>query len=403
VPDEPQLKRSLGLLTVTWYGVGTIVGGGFYALAGKVAGEAGYAAPFSYLLAAAIAGLSAVSFAELSSRHPYSAGESRYVQEGFGRASWSAAVGWMVIATGVVSAATLARAFAGFSQTFVDFSEPAIIVVAVLALGLIAGIGIGESAAAVGLITAAEVGGLLWILAAQGDALAEVPARAGELVPAFTTQAWSGVFAGAYLCFYSFIGFEDMVNVAEEVRRPRRNLPRAIFLSLGITTLLYLLVVTVAVLQAPLDELAAAEAPLSLLLEGEGRRDALTVIAMFAGLNGALVQVVMATRVAYGMAQGGWGPSVFGRVHPKTRTPLEATAAATAVILVLALWFPLTALAEVTSTILLAVFALVNLALLRIKRRGDPAPEAVRFPIGWPAAGFLACVAFLAYRLTRLL
>lgn len=393
------LDRKLGLAVLTWYGVGTIVGGGFYALVGKVAGEAGLLAPVSFVLAAAVAALSAFSFGELSSRYPFSAGESYYVREGFGLRWLSTLTGWLVVATGVVSAATLARAFGGFARELFSVSEAWVIVAVVAGLALVAAVGIGESAAVVAVITAIEVGGLLWVLAASGEALTEVPQRTAALVPSLSLADFSSIVSGAYLCFYSFVGFEDMVNLAEEVRRPKRNLPRAILMALGISTLLYVLVTLVAVLRVPPDELAASDAPLSLLLGRESYRSAMTVIAMLAGVNGALVQIVMAARIVYGMARRGQGPSLFGEVHPRTRTPLAATFSGSTLVLILALWFPLTGLAQATSTVLLAVFALVNLALWRIKGRESAPTDAVCYPRAIPLAGFAVCTAFLAFRI----
>lgn len=394
-----ELERKLGLLVLTCYGVGTIVGGGFYALVGKVAGEAGLLAPIAYIIAAGIAALSAMSFGELSSRYPFSAGEAYYVREGFQRRWLSTLTGYLVASTGIVSAATLLRAFAGFTTELANLPEVWIIVASLAALTAVAAVGIGESAALVSVITVIEVGGLLWILGASGETLTQVPGRLPELVPSFSLVQWSGVLSGAYLCFYSFVGFEDMVNLAEEVRRPERNLPRAILWALGITTLLYVLVTLVVVQSVPLGELAASDAPLSLALQGGSQRAALTFIAMLAGINGALVQIVMASRILYGLARRGQAPALLGQVHAKTRTPLEATFVVALIILLLALWFPLTSLAEATSTILLGVFALVNYSLWRIKGRG-PTPEgAVAYPRWVPLAGFLATVGFLLFRL----
>jgi amino acid transporter len=403
--EGPTLKRSLGLPMITFYGLGTIVGGGFYALTGKVAGEAGMLAPLAFLAAAGIALLSAFSFAELSARFPVSAGEAHYVREAFGAKGLSTTVGWMVIATGVVSAATLANAFAGFLQQFVDAPDWLIICGMVLGLGLVTAWGVNESATLALVVTVIEIGGLVLVLVVSGGSLAEAPARWRELTPSASLADWSGVFLGAYLAFYSFVGFEDMVNMAEEVKRPQRNLPIAILASVLGTGLIYFFVTLVTVLSAPQQELIQSESPLSLAM-GNWRfgGQAITVIGMLAGLNGALVQVVMASRVAYGLAGKGQAPSLFRRVSGITHTPLEATVAATAVVLVLALWFPLESLAKATSTILLIVYALVSLALWRIKGRQPESPEgAPCYPRRLPLAGAVVCAVFLLFHLGSLL
>lgn len=398
------LKRSISLPLLVFYGVGTMVGGGFYALLGEISGAAGRATPLALLLAGGLAFLAACSFAELGSRFPVSAGEARYVQEGFGRAALGALVGWLVIATGIVSAATLAVATVGF---LLDLS-PALpslptTVVLVLFLGAVAAWGIGESALVVSVITVIEVAALLYALGLNAAPLADLPARAGELLPGeAATAGWTGVFTGAFLAFYAFIGFEDMVNVAEEVRDVRRTLPVAILVSLGITTLLYVVVATAAVLSVPPERLAGSATPVAELVRSAGPAAILGVqlVSILTGVNGALVQIIMASRVAYGLAEQNKAPQVFGRVARTTRTPVVATASATVVVMGLAAFLPLTSLANVTSGIILAVFALVNLALWRIKRTDPGSGGAwVRFPAWLPLFAFAATTTMLALKI----
>jgi amino acid transporter len=402
--QQAGLKRSLGLPMITFYGVGTIVGGGFYALTGKVAGEAGMLAPSAFLVATGIALLTAFSYAELSARFPVSAGEAHYVRQAFRRPWLSAAVGWMVIATGVVSAATLACAFAIFLGRFIVVPEGLVICLMVGSLGLISGWGINETAVVALVVTVIEVAGLVLVLVVAGGSLTEVPAKWQQITPSASLDDWSGIFLGAYIAFYSFVGFEDMVNVAEEVKRPQRNLPIAILVSVTITGVLYFLVTLVTVLSTPPQELTESNSPLSLALKHwRFGGDVITVIGMLAGLNGALVQVVMASRVAYGLARQGQAPSWFARVNRRTRTPLEATAVVTAIVLGLALWLPLESLAKATSTILLVVYGLVNLALWQIKRRHQKAPEdAPCYPKWLPLVAAGVCAAFLLFHLVSL-
>jgi amino acid transporter len=399
-----KLKRSLGLLMLTLYGLGTIVGGGFYALVGEVSAEAGMLTPLAFLTAALIGLLSAFSFAELSARFPVSAGESHYVLEAFGRRWLSAVVGWMVIATGVVSAATLSRAFARFAETLIAVPDHWVIIAVVSALGLVAAWGIAESVWLATIITIIEVGGLLFVFFAGSSHLASIPDRWQELVPKFSFAEWSGVFLGAYIGFYSFVGFEDLVNVAEEVKHPQRNLPAAILISLGLTAVLYGLVTLVAVLAVPTEQLAGSRSPLSLVVgEGTAAAKAITCVGMLAGVNGALVQIVMASRVAYGMSKIGLAPRIFSNVHRARQTPLEATIAGALSVLLLALWFPLIALAKTTSTILLVVYAFVNLSLVVIKFRSPQAGDGPRYPSWLPMLGFVTCVTFVVVHAISLL
>jgi amino acid transporter len=192
-----------------------------------------------------------------------------------------------------------------------------------------------------------------------------------------------------------------MVNVAEEVRQPRRNLPRAILLALAITTLLYAAVSLTAVLTVPPQQLSASDAPLAAVYEqATGTRPlVLSVISMFAVVNGALIQIIMGSRILYGMSRQGWLPAPLGSVWERTRTPVVATVATAAAVLVLALWLPLETLARATSFLVLIVFSLVNLSLLRIKRR-HPHPPGVRtFPAWVPALGILTSISLLLFQL----
>ncbi len=400
---QASLKRGLSLPLVTFYGLGTILGAGIYALVGKVADRAGMLTPLSFLLAFGLAAFTALSYAELSSRFPRSAGEAVYVHRAFARRWLTLGVGMMVVLTGVVSSAAIANAFAGYLDVLVALPDWLVIAILIIALGGLAAWGINESLTAAMVIALVEIGGLLLVVWAARHGMTQLPQRAAELVPA-DLGAWQGVWLGAFLAFYAFIGFEDMVNVVEEIRDPGRTLPRAIFLALGAAAVLYVLVALAAVAALPVDELAASDAPLvDVYLAGTGTNPlVITVISLFAVSNGVLVQIIMGSRVLYGLSGGGWLPEILGRVHPATRTPIVSTALVTGTVLVLALAFPLVGLAEATTFIILIVFALVNLALWLVKRR-DPRPAGVRVYPRWiPLAGFVVSAGFAAYKLASL-
>ncbi len=401
-----RLRRTLSLPLITFYGIGTIVGGGIYALLGKVAGEAGMAAPLAFLLAASVAALSAFSFAELCARFPVSAGEAQYVTAAFGTRWLGPFVGLLVILTGAVSAATLANAVGEFLLELAGSPLALNVCLIVLALAILAAWGIAESVTAAAAITVIELVGLAAVLVLRGGELGALPERWAEVVRPDAELGWAGLAFGAFLAFYAYIGFEDMVNVAEEVRDPRRNLPIAILVSLVATSVLYVLVCLVAVLAVPPDELAASRIPVADIVGAEARRAraVLSGISVLAGVNGALIQIVMAARIVHGLRRHSPALGWLSAVHPRTRTPVRATAAIAALVLFLALWFPLVTLAAATSTIILVVFALVNLALLRIRRREEQPPEAVpRYPLWIPAGGFVLCLAFLGLRLATLI
>ena len=379
-----------------------MVGGGFYALLGRMTHYAGMQMPIAILVAAAIAMLTALSFSELAARLPFSAGEPRYVDEAFGRKWLSILVGCGVIATGVVSAATLSRAFVGFLQDLFDVPMAGGITVIVVIVTGIAIRGILESVLVAMVITVIEVGGLFWVLAVNAKSFNQLADRFPEMVPDFAWNEWSGIFVASFLAFYAFIGFEDMVNEAEEVKNPRRNLPRGIILALLITTVLYVLIGLVAVLAVTPEKLAASKTPLALLVSEQGRsaRVLMIMISMLSGMNGALVQIVMSSRVVYGMSDRGMGPRVLATVHPKLRTPVYATLLMGGITLILALWLPLESLARITSGIMLVNFAFVNAALVRLKLKAETPPdEIVQFPLAVPVLGCILCTSFLAIQL----
>jgi len=400
-PGSHELRRSLRLVPLILYGLGTTIGAGIYALLGAVAGAAGMHAPVAFTVASVMAGFTAFSYAEISARHPHSAGSAEYVRQAF-RASWlPTVVGVMVILAGTVSMAAISKSFVGYLQGLVAVPEAAGVIGVVLLLGLVAAWGINESVAMAGVITLIEVAGLLLVIVSGGEQLAALPARLGEVTPGLDLPAWNGVFAASLLAFYAFLGFEDMVTVAEEVVDVRRVLPVAIISTLVLSSILYLLLSLVAVLAVPPEELAASRAPLVLVYErtGGSHPELLSLIGMVALINGALVQAIMAARMLYGLARLGKLPSFLAAIHPKRRTPLVATALACAVALILALLFPLARLAEAASAVTLLTFALVNLALWMIKRR-EPAPPGIFTVAAWvPVAGFSLSLGFVVYRL----
>lgn len=395
------LKRAFNLPLLTFYGLGTILGAGIYVLVGEVAGAAGMAAPVAFLIAALLATLSALSYAELSARYPLSAGEAVYVWHAFSIPALSRLVGLLLVLIGLVSGATLISGFVGYFQYFVALEAWQIITALVVFLGALAVWGITESAWVAALTTVVEIGGLLLVIWAGGESLWQLPQRLPEMLPAAVGVTPVGLIAGAFLAFYAFIGFEDIVNVAEEVKAPQRTLPRAVGLSLLIATLLYMAVAVVAVLEVPVAELAASRAPLALVYQhasGEAPHF-ISAISLAAVLNGALIQIIMASRVLYGMARQGWLPAWLAEVNHTTRTPVYTTVLMSGAMLVLALWLPLVTLAQGSSLITLSVFALVNLSLWRIKRR-EPQPAGVpNIPRWLPLGGFLCSVLFALFQL----
>lgn len=395
---QPSLKRSVGLVLLTFYGVGTILGAGIYVLVGEVAGRAGVYAPLSFGLAALLALFSAFSYAELAGRFPYSAGEAVYVEEAFGQHWLSATIGYLVVVIGMVSSATLVHGFTRYLGVFISAPDAWVITGSTVCRGLIAAWGVKESLSVAAVMTIVEIFGLLLVIWVGGSSVLEHgidPTVAAGLSGEFS--AWSGILGGAFIAFYAYVGFEDMVNVAEEVTHPRKTLPRAIILALAVTTLFYLAVSATAVLVLTPAELTGSTAPLALVYQKATGNPPIIIslIGLVAVINGALVQIIMASRVLYGMGNRGWAPRFIAVVNARTRTPVRATALVAVVILLLALWFPLVTLAQATSFLTLVLFLLINAALIVIKRLQPHPDGSVGYPAAIPWLGILTIGVFL--------
>jgi amino acid transporter len=385
---------------VVLYGVGVTIGAGIYVLLGATADRSGIHAPVSFAMAAIVMAFSAATFAELSVRMPVSAGEAAYVRAGFGSSRLSLLVGCLVISSGVVSSAAITVGSTGYIREFIDLDAFVLVPLILLLMGGVAAWGIKESVTFASLFTIIEAGALvaiIWLgLSDRPQIISEIP----DVFPSMTDlSAWTAISGAALLAFFAFIGFEDIVNLAEEVEQPARIMPLAILLTLLIGTVLYFLVAAVAVLSVPLDELAASKAPLSLVFgQITGASPVvITAIAIVATLNGVVIQIIMASRVVYGLGKQGSFPAVFSRIHPVTQTPLIATGAVVLVVLLLALAFPVDRLAEWTARIVLVIFSLVNGSLILLKVRKVPAPDgAFTVPFWVPIGGLLTCMALLA-------
>ena len=387
MPPENHLRRAISLPLLTLYGLGTTIGAGIFVLTGKVAGEAGIFAPLAFLVASVLAGLAALSFAEMVSRFPESGGEAVYVKEGLGSDRLALLTGSLVILAGLVSTSTIIVGFSGYLGDLTAMPPAAAKIGITVLLGMIAFWGVRESVTVAALVTVAEIGVLVVIIGFGVPQLTTETIGTVARGQVFDGAAGIGVISGAVLAFYAFIGFEDIVNVAEETEDAPRVVPRAIVLTLIVTCVLYVLISVIAVCLTPISELAASAAPLTFLFEQISGLpgEAISVIAIFSVLNGALIQIIMASRVFYGLSRRGWLPGWLSVVHRRTQTPANAIAVCVLAIAALATLFPLETLARVTSFITLTIFALVALALIRLKAvSGDIPPDRFSVPFWLP-------------------
>ena len=263
-------------------------------------------------------------------------------------------------------------------------------------LTLIAVRGILASAWVNAVFTIIQVGGLLWIIIAAAPVWVRPEALIWQELLPTSGMTWLMVINGAFLAFYAFIGFEDMVNIAEEVRQPAVTIPRGIMISFAISTVLYTLLAVASVATIDPVTLAASEKPLAdVCAQAAWCTPGLISLIGLTVINGALIQIIMASRIFYGMAGSGWLPAFLATVNRSTRTPLVATVIAGAIALVLAFFLPLISLAKITSGMVLTVFILVNLSLIVVKRR-SPAPPGVR-PVALlvPVTGLVGSVIIL--------
>mgnify|MGYP000465856765 CR=1 FL=1 len=404
-----QLKRSLGLLALTAFGVGDILGIGVYGLIGRVAGVVGNAAWLSYVLAGITAGLTGLTYAELASRFPQAGGAAHFCRTAYRTPLVTFLVIFFVALSGLFSMATGSRVIAQYALApFVNvppiLSEYALPISFVLLLAAIAARGIALSSAANAICTAIELAGLLIIVLLGIRFIGTANYLDWHAGDTAAPETWGGiaVMTGAAITFYAFIGFEDLVNLSEEAHRPERNIPLSICLAIAITTILYCVIALIAVSVLTPAELAPGKTPLLDVV----RRAApgfpvwvYSVIPAFAAFNTALLNLIMASRLLYGMARGDGRilPAALGYVHPRWRTPLAGVGlSATVVIALLVLFLDVKTLAAGASTFLLVVFLLLHVALLRIKR--DPAFPRPLFhiPKAIPAAGALTCLGVLA-------
>ena len=402
---ERTLNRRLNLLLLTLYGIGNILGAGIYVLIGKISGHAGMFVPISFIIALTVAGFMAVTYSKISSRFPESAGEAKYISEGFNLKWLSILVGCFIAVSGIISASVMITGVVGYVQIFFDFNYYLIIIAIVIIFGLVANIGVREAIGTAAFFTLIESAGLAYIIYVASPSLMDFPARFSEFIPV-KLEYWPGIFSGAFLAFYAFVGFEDMVNMADEVYEPEKNLAKSILISMIIVTVFYILVSLVTVLSISPEMLSASDAPLALVYEtSTGRKPIfISIVSIFAVLNGGLIQIIMASRILYGMSRRGWLPDWISYVHGPTGSPLASSGIVIAFVMLFSLILPVDTLARITSFFLLFVFSLVSLSLIRIIKK-DAVTKSVKIKkmeVGIPWISFFLTAGLIVLELLEI-
>ncbi len=379
--ERRTLQRRVGLVGAVLSGTGVIVGAGIYALIGEAAGVAGNAVWIGFLLSAVIAGLTGVSYARLGKRFPKDSPEFQYVRGGMGfRAGFLA--GWLMLWADVVSTAAVSLGFGGYLQ---DLLGVPLLLGALALLGamtFITWLGIRESLALVTVMSLLEIGGLALVIMLGVPHWGEQPLLAAS-------HGMSGIWTAASLIFFAYLGFDELGNLAEEMKRPERDLPLSVILSVAISSVLYVLVAVSAVSLLGWQALSTSKAPLAHAVEdilGPTGRASLSLIALFATANTVLLLMVSVSRSFYGMAQSGALPKSLARIG-RRHTPWASILLVWVFSSLFLLIGNITTVAQITNFTVLVAFALVNISLAVILVKAMRAEGPVRF---WKAAGALA-------------
>lgn len=406
IPSEPEhteLKRVITRPMLTFFVLGDILGAGIYSLTGKVAADVGGAVWASFLVSFLLAFMTAFAYVELVTKYPQAAGAALYVNKAFRNQTLTFLVTLAVMMSGVTSAATSARAVGGdYFSGLVGAEQPPTTLIGIAFILLVALVnyrGIAESVKINVGISLIELTGLLFIIAVGLWVLLSGDGTPGQAFR-FEGEGFgvvTGVLAGAATAFYAFIGFEDSVNLAEETREPHRAFPPALFTGLIAASIIYLLVAFTVVMVVPLDVLTESTGPLLEVVREAGLNvgQLFSLIGMIAVANTALINMVMASRLLYGIARQGVLPVQFTRVSPTRRTPTVAIAFTTLVAMVLiATADDLTDLSDTTVLLLTAAFLLVNISVLVLRR--DPVDhDHFHAPTVIPVIGAVVSVVFL--------
>lgn len=399
--EHASLRRAISGRVLLLFVVGDILGAGIYAVAGELAGEVGGGMWAAMLVAFVLALLTAVSYAELVTKYPGAAGAALYTQRAFRRPFLTFLVAVAVMASGIASASTAALAFGGdYLAQFVAVPQVLAGLLFVAVLALVNYWGIRESTRVNVVLTLVEAGGLVVVVVIGVLALTQGQGEAGRLTAFPSDRAVPlAILSGAALAFFSFIGFEDSVNLAEETKKPRRVFPAALLGGLVIAFAFYMLVTVIAAVLVPANDLAGSSAPLLLVVQAGAPAfppRAFAAVALLAVSNTALINLIMASRLLYGLGDQGVIPAAFARLDPRRRTPWLSIVIVTAVAGALIATGSIGALADTTVLLLLLVFTLVNVAVL-VLRRDDVGAGHLTAPTAVPVLGALSSGGLAVY------
>ncbi|WP_377639536.1 APC family permease [Oryzobacter terrae] len=370
---DTRLKRGITPLLLFFFIVGDTLGAGIYTLVGTMAQDVGGAIWLPLAIALVLALLTAGTYAELITKYPHAGGAARYAERAFDKPFVTFLVGFLMLSSGITTAAALANAFAGdYLQELVEVPPVPVTLVFIALLVAINLRGVRESLMANVGATVIEVTGLVIIIVVAAIVFGKGDGDVGRVTTfAEGISPMEGAFAATITAFFSFLGFEAAANMAEEVRNPSRAYPRALFGAILTAGVVYMLIALGAALVVPTDQLAASEGPLLEVINASGLSFPpwlFAAIALVAIGNGALLFMVMASRATYGLAEAGLLPSVFGKVAETRRTPWVAILVIGAVTMVMSFFGDVRTLADTTVLLLVLVFISANVSVLVLKK-----------------------------------
>ena len=379
------LTRNLGLFEVTLSGIGIILGAGIYALLGEAAGLAGNAVWISFALSALIAVLTGLSYAELASMFPKASAEYEYTSQAFGRFP-AFIIGWMIIFSGVIGAATVALGFAGYFGVLSGLPLVPSALLLIALLSAVVFVGIKQSARVAIIFTAIEALGLVFII------ILGIPYLGSVNYLEMPSSGFSGVFQAAALIFFAFIGFEEMVKLSEEVKDPEKNIPRGLILAISASIVLYIMVALSAVSVLGWERLSQSSAPfanIAFAALGTNASTIISVMALFATTNTVLLMLLASSRIIYGMAKSGSLPKILATVHPKNHTPWVATLLTMALAMTFVFLEDITFVANVNNFTVFVTFIVINAALVMLRYHKPELSRPFHVPLSWGRLPFL--------------
>lgn len=381
---KPKLKRELTLFSATLYGIGIIIGAGIYALIGQAAGIAGWNMWISFVVAAILATFTGLSYAELSSMMPKEGAEYVYSLTAFHRRSVSFIIGWIFLLSSIVAAATVALGFSGYFIRL--FSMDAIFLVPI-SVGLIAVLtlinygGMKDTSVFNIIASIFEFGGLFIIIFLGASFFGNFKVNID--IASLAANSYP-ILSAAALIFFAFIGFEEIANVSEETKKARKVVPKALMLSILITTILYILTAVAALSVLGPEALAASSAPLADVASAAAGSDMLMIMAIMAMIsttNTVLLSLVVASRFIYGMSCWHVLPRKFSKIQKHHHTPYISVFLVGFIAAVLTLGGDILSVAEVTTMSIFIIFISVNASLIMLRYKKPKAKRYFRSPL----------------------